>query len=291
MSDQQHGPPPDPSEQVGPPTCPRHPDRVSYVRCQRCGRPACPECQRPAAVGVHCVDCVREAQARTPQPRTAFGAPLRGGRPVVTLTLIGLCVVSYVLQRVPGTGWADLLVFSPVLGGLEPYRFLTTAFLHSTAIYHILFNMYALWITGSWLEPALGRWRFAALYLVSALGGSVAITLLATPWTLAWITPVVGASGAVFGLFGALLVVLRRLGRNAGPIVAILAINGVIGFVVPNISWEAHLGGLLTGAALGAAFAYAPKGRRTLVSVIAVVAVTAVLVALAVATYATAAAP
>ncbi len=271
------------------PVCPRHPDRVSYVRCQRCGRPACPECQRPAAVGVHCVDCVREASRTVAQPRTAFGAPLRAGRPVVTLTLIGLCVVSYVLQMTVGSAWTGRLIFAPVIGDLEPWRFLTAAFLHDTGmILHIAFNMYALWILGQNLELALGRWRFIALYLLSAVGGTVTVTLLAAPTVAGgWTTGVVGASGAVFGLFGAILVVLRRLGRSAQPIVVILVINAVIGFVVPGISWQSHLGGLLTGAALGAAYAYAPKGRRLEVGIGATVLVGVVLVALAVLKYAT----
>ena len=160
------------------PVCPRHPDRVSYVRCQRCGRPACPDCQLPAAVGVHCVDCVREANRSAPQARTAFGAPLSEARPVVTYTLIALSVVSFLLQMTLGTGrdnpWTSALIFAPFLGETEPWRMLTTAFLHSTGmLLHIGFNMYALWIVGQALEPALGRWRFISLYLLSALGGSV----------------------------------------------------------------------------------------------------------------------
>ncbi len=271
-----------------PPVCPRHPDRVSYVRCQRCGRPACPECQRPAAVGVHCVDCVREASRTAPQQRSVLGGRLRpGARPVVTLSLIAACVLSYVVQLAVGDAWTLRWIFWPAGAELEPWRFLTAAFLHSSWVLHIAFNMYALWIVGQWLEPALGRWRFAALYLLSALGGSVMVLLLASPAPGGgWYQGVVGASGAVFGLFGAVLVVLRRLGRSAGPIVTILLINGVIGFVVPGISWESHLGGLVVGAALGAAFAYAPRRRRMLVSGVAVGLAAVVLVALAVLRYA-----
>lgn len=267
--------------------CPRHPDRVAYVRCQRCGRPACPECQRTAAVGVHCVDCVREHARTAPVPRTAFGAPLRGGRPVVTLSLVGLCVASFLLQLTVGGPWTEAWIFAPFLGASEPWRFLTAAFLHSPSLLlHILFNMYALWMLGQVLEPALGRWRFLTLYLLSAVGGSVMVTALA-PLTGGWFQLVVGASGAVFGLFGALLVVLRRTGRSARGIVVLLVINGVLGFVVPNIAWEAHLGGLLVGMALGAAFAYAPRDRRTLLGVGASVLVAVVLVAVTLATYAT----
>ena len=228
------------------------------------------------------MDCVREASRTAPQARTALGAPLSQARPVVTYTLIGLSVVSFLLQLTLGSGrdnpWTSALIYAPFLGEVEPWRMLTTAFLHdSRMLLHIGFNMYALWIVGQSLEPMLGRWRFIALYLVSALGGSVMVTLLASPTDVRWITGVVGASGAVFGLFGAILVVLRRMGRSAQPIVAILLINGVLGFVVPNIAWEAHLGGLLVGGLLGFAYAYAPRTRRLEVGIAATVGVVLLL--------------
>ena len=229
------------------PVCPRHPDRVSYVSCQRCGRPVCPECQRPAAVGVQCVDCVRESARTTRMPRTQLGGRVTDGRPLVTLTIIGACVAVWLLQQVVPS-LTDQYAFVPRLGEAEPYRFLTAAFLHGP-IFHIGFNMYALWVLGSYLEPLLGRSRFAALYLVSAVGGSVGYLLLASPTVLpsqGWWGPSVGASGAVFGLFGALLVLNRRLGRPTGGIWVILLINAAIGFT-PGIAWQAHLGGFVTG--------------------------------------------
>ncbi len=259
------------------PTCPRHPDRVSYVRCQRCGRPACPECSVQASVGVQCVDCVREAQRTAPVHRTALGAPLRTGRPVVTYTIIALCLVSYVLQ-LSVDGWTGRLAFSPFTGELEPWRFVTAAFLHSTQIFHVALNMYALWIVGPYLENLLGRARFISLYLLSAIGGHVAVVLLADPLSASWFTGTVGASGAVFGLFGAIFVVMRRMGQEARGMLVIIGLNLVVGFVVPNISWQGHLGGLVTGAVLGAAYAFAPRERRTLVSITATVAVAVLLV-------------
>lgn len=259
------------------PTCPRHPDRVSYVRCQRCGRPACPECSVQASVGVQCVDCVREAQRTAPVHRTALGAPLRTGRPVVTYTIIALCLVSYVLQ-LSVDGWTGRLAFSPFTGELEPWRFVTAAFLHSTQIFHVALNMYALWIVGPYLENLLGRARFISLYLLSAIGGHVAVVLLADPLSASWFTGTVGASGAVFGLFGAIFVVMRRMGQEARGMLVIIGLNLVVGFVVPNISWQGHLGGLVTGAVLGAAYAFAPRERRTIVSITATVAVAVLLV-------------
>jgi membrane associated rhomboid family serine protease len=266
----------EPSSYQPEPVCPRHPERVAYVRCQRCGRPTCPECQRPAAVGIQCVDCVREGQKSMRIPRTQFGARVTaGGRPLVTQAIIVICVVVWLVQTVSPRVTSQL-AFVPVLGVTEPWRLLTAAFAHSPGSpLHILFNMYALWVIGQYLEPMLGRVRFAILYLISALGGSVGYLLLASPPALpltqdgiassSWITPVVGASGAVFGLFGALLVLNRHLGRSSGPMFGVLAINAVLGFVVPGIAWQAHLGGLLTGVALAAVItATAPQARRKL---------------------------
>ena len=249
------------------PVCPRHSDRVSYVRCQRCSRPTCPECQRPAAVGIQCVDCVREGQKSIRMPRTQFGAKVtQGDRPVVTLTIIVICVALWLLQQASPIVGQDL-DFSPSLGRAEPWRFLTSAFLHGP-LYHIMFNMYALWVVGQYLEPLLGRLRFATLYLVSAVGGSIGYLWLTSPQinlasgTYSWVATV-GASGAVFGLFGAMLVLNRHLGRSSAGIAVVILINGVIGFIYPGIAWQAHLGGLITGVVVaGVITATASQSRR-----------------------------
>ncbi|KNC19443.1 protease [Arthrobacter sp. RIT-PI-e] len=246
------------------PVCPRHPDRVSYVRCQRCERPACAECQRPAAVGFQCVDCVREQAANAPVHRNVFGGVARGGTPKVTYTLIGLCALVYLFQLVVPSV-TQLFSYAPVFtagaGGVipaEPWRMVTAAFLHSQGSFvHIAFNMYALFILGRVLEPAMGRARFLALYLISAVAGSVGVLLLSSP-----LQYVVGASGAVFGLFGALLIVQRKRGGDIRQIVVLLVINAVLGFVVPGIAWQAHVGGFVAGAACAAVIAYAPSGER-----------------------------
>ena len=258
-------------DQVAPPVCPRHPDRVSYVRCQRCARPTCPECQRAAAVGVQCVDCVREQASTVPSARTVFGGRVTD-RPVVSITIVVICVLVWIAQRGARNLTFDI-AFVPVLGESEPWRFLTSAFAHDqNSIMHIGFNMLALWVVGAqYLEPLLGRLRYAALYLISAVGGSVFFLLLAQPpsgpvetWNDlgSWGTPAVGASGAVFGLFGALLVLNRKLGRSSAGMYATIVINAVIGFVVPGIAWQAHLGGLLTGAAIAGVIAATSTRER-----------------------------
>lgn len=236
-------------------------------------------------MGVQCVDCVRDAARTTRSPGAVFGSGPAGERPVVTLTLVGVNLVSFVLQyAVPG--WTERWLFWPAGGAIEPWRFLSAAFLHSTgSLLHILFNMIALWTVGPYLEATLGRARYVTLYVGAAIGGSVGSVVLA-PVVGGWNTASLGASGAVFGLFGAVLVVLRRLGRSAGGMVGVIVLNLAIPFFVPGIAWQAHLGGLVVGAALGAAYAYAPRARRTAVSVAASVLVGAVLVLASVLTYA-----
>lgn len=252
--------------------CYRHPDRQSFVLCQRCLRTICPECQTPAPVGVICPDCMREQQrAQTPAQRKAqrsWGrgpvATVRAGRPLVTYWLIGITVGVFILQWIPGLNVTNLLLFagpyvdptSQLAAPFQPWRLITGAFVHSTGgFWHIALNMLALWMLGRTLEPLLGRGRFLALYLMSALGGSVAVALIAP------FQPVVGASGAVFGLLGALLVIGRHLGANLKGIIIVLGINLVIGFIPGfQIAWQAHIGGLAIGALIG--LVYARTRRR-----------------------------
>lgn len=275
----------EPSAQV--PVCPRHPDRPSYVSCQRCGRPACPECQRAAAVGFQCVDCVNETKRSTPTVRSVYGGAVATGKPLATFSIIAACALLYVLQWVvPNDAVYQTLGYSniyaqPQLGLFEPWRMLTSAFLHSQGfILHIVLNMYMLWIFGQALEPLLGRVRFLAVYLLSAFGGSVGYLLL-TPLYVPGqpIYGVVGASGAIFGLFGAMLLVQRQRGGDTRQLWILIAINGAIGFLVPQIAWQAHLGGLVTGGLAAAVIAYAPRGpRRGLVQAAGLVGVLALLI-------------
>ncbi|GAB2678149.1 rhomboid family intramembrane serine protease [Thalassiella azotivora] len=276
---------PDPAAAPGVPYCPRHPGRESYVRCQRCERPVCPECQRQAAVGVQCVDCVRDAARSAPRTVTALGGRQHDGRPVVTWSIMGLCVVAYLAQLVV-PGFTERFMLVPAWSSAEPWRLLTSAFLHSDGWpLHILFNLYAVYLLGPYLEELLGRTRFLVTYLLSALGGSAAFVLIAGSVQSGpggpFLTSAVGASGAVFGLFGALVVVQRRLGRRLGQIAVVLGLNLVLGFVVPRIAWEAHLGGLLVGVACAAALAYVPAGPRRRVLQVAGLVVVGVLVAAA----------
>jgi membrane associated rhomboid family serine protease len=241
----------------------RHPDRATALSCTRCERAACTECLREASVGYQCVDCVAQGRRGTRRAVTVAGAR-PGGRPVVTPALIVLNVAVFAWTVLTSGSlaanytaplfreWA--LVPGLVAAG-EWWRVLTAGFLHFGPI-HLLFNMLALWVIGRDIEPALGRGRFLAVYLVSLLGGSAAVMLLTAP-----AANVAGASGAVFGLMGALAVLLRRLRVPMGQVTGLIVVNLVITFLIPGISVAGHLGGLAVGAAATAALVYAP-GRR-----------------------------
>lgn len=225
------------------PVCPRHPDRPAYVRCSRCGRPVCSSCQVQAPVGVQCVDCVHQAQQAAGGARRGGGAGLfpRAGVLPVTWGIIGVCVVVFLLQVVTGDRITAQLAYHPALTAVQPWRMLTSAFVHGS-LTHLLLNMYSLYIVGQALEPRLGSWRYAVVFALSVLGGSAAVYLL-SPGT--W---VVGASGGIFGLFGAFFAWTRFRGGETGGLVVLIAVNLVFGFVVPGISWQAHVGGLIVGA-------------------------------------------
>jgi len=267
--------------QAAPPVCYRHPGRPTYVSCVRCGRPACPDCLRPAAVGHQCLDCIRSGNKDSRVARGRFG-----GRPTtdakVTWTLVALNIACYIAELAyPNFVGDGLLVgrFGPYgIADGQWYRLITSAFLHQQlgsglGILHIAFNMWALIIVGPPLERVLGRLRFLAVYLVSALGGSALYYLIAPAQAEA-----LGASGAIFGLFGAYFVMARRLRVDSRQILFLIVLNLVIGFVVPNIGWQAHVGGLIAGAALAAAYAYAPRQNRTLIQLAATAGIVALII-------------
>ena len=253
--------------------CVRHPDRATRLACSRCGRPACPDCLREASVGYHCVDCVAAA-VPTRAPRRAAGT-----RSLVVPTLVALNLAVFAWTVVQARSLLDnadaalfrewALVPTAVADG-EWWRLVTAGFLHIGPL-HIAFNMYALWVLGRDLEIVLGRGRFLALYLVSLLGGSAAVVLFADPDQY-----VAGASGAVFGLMSGLLLVLVRLRRPYGQVVAIIVLNLVITQVVPGISMAGHVGGLVVGGVAAAALVFT---KRPLVQAGALLLLTAALLA------------
>ncbi|MEU5978139.1 rhomboid family intramembrane serine protease [Streptomyces sp. NPDC047315] len=274
----------------GLPSCYRHPGRETGISCTRCERPICPECMISASVGFQCPECVRSGSGTghgpaANQPRTIAGGTVVADSFLVTKVLIGINLAVFVAVLALGDRFVDELsligyAYNPQLGevvGLadgEWYRLVTSMFLHQE-LSHIAFNMLALWFLGRMVEPALGRGRFLALYLLSGLGGDVFVYLLNAPNQAT-----IGASGAIFGLVGAFAVLLRRMKLDMGPVVLIILFSVVLTFVRPGeISWQAHLGGLLTGGLLALGMVYAPRERRTLVQVVVMAAVAVAIVA------------
>ncbi|RZS56249.1 membrane associated rhomboid family serine protease [Microcella putealis] len=258
-----------------PNVCYRHSDRRSFVLCQRCGRTVCGECQTPAPVGVRCPECMAEAAAAMPRQKSPLLRAVRRGSstPVVTYTILGLTLGVFILQFATQGTVTRALGYAPPLSLIEPWRMLTVSLVHSSGIFHILFNMYALFVLGPLLEQLVGRWRFAVTYILSTLAGSIAVL---------WLAPasfVVGASGAIFGLFGAFFVIQRRLGGNTAQLMVILGINLALGFFLPNISWQAHVGGLIGGAIVALIFVRTRRRQQTPLQIALLGAFAALLVA------------
>ncbi|WP_320069011.1 rhomboid family intramembrane serine protease [Micromonospora sp. RTGN7] len=287
------------------PVCFRHPGRETYVRCTRCDRPICPDCMRDASVGHQCPECVNEGRRSVRPTRTAFGGGTVGRHGYVTKALIGLNVLLMLLSiasdrggdaAAGGSGFGGLMGGSTPLtdwgsvlgqamfpdGGVhgiaqgEWYRLVTAMFLHYGVV-HLLLNMWALWVLGRSLEANLGPLRFAALYLVAGLGGNVAAYVFS-----AENAATAGASTAIFGLFAALIVIERRMGRSISSVLPILVINLVFTLTVPGISIPGHLGGLVTGAMVALLLAYAPRSRRGLIQGAGTVLVLVALLGIAV---------
>jgi membrane associated rhomboid family serine protease len=228
-----------------------------------------------ASVGFQCPDCVRRGPGTghapsAARPRTLAGGTVTADQHLVTKVLIGINLAVFLLQLSLGDsftnrfellGRASYTGYSPLQGVAEGqwYRLLTAMFLHGSYV-HILFNMLGLWWLGGPLEAALGRARYLSLYLVSGLAGSALSYLLAAPNQ-----PSLGASGAIFGLFGATAVLVRRLNYDMRPVIALLVINLIFTFGWSNIAWQAHIGGLVAGVVIGYGMVHAPRERRALV--------------------------
>jgi membrane associated rhomboid family serine protease len=241
------------------PTCYRHKDRETYVRCTRCDRPICPDCMNTASVGFQCPECVREGNKTVRQARTVFGGRA-GADANVTKVLIGICVVAFVGQLASSAFTSDFEMDGGSVAYLgDYYRMLTSAFLHAPSFpLHIAFNMYALLMFGTQVERLLGGARYAVLYLVAALGGSVGTLLFLSPYT-----PSLGASGAVFGLFGAYFVMARKLRADTSQLVLLIGFNLVIGIAGrAYINNYAHLGGLIAGGAVAFVYTRVPRGKN-----------------------------
>jgi membrane associated rhomboid family serine protease len=283
--------------------CYRHPGRETGVRCANCGRPICHECMVPAAVGFRCPDCMAEQRRGAGRPRVVTRQQTRSrwqssgvmgqARGLsVTKVLIAINVAVFLVEV--ATGALSSILEQVRLGGLVPayvainheyWRMFTVMFLHES-FFHILFNMVALWFLGEYTEAILGHVKFLVLYLVTGLAGSVLIVLLAAPLGVT-----VGASGAIFGVFGA-LIAYAFLNRHRdymaramfGQLMFWLALNVVLGLTEKGLSWQGHVGGFVTGIVLMCLYSMfgrkSPGGRFTGTDIAVTVAVIAVLVVL-----------
>jgi membrane associated rhomboid family serine protease len=242
--------------------CYRHTNTETAVACSACGRPICPDCMVFAAVGIKCPECAGRASGAQRTARRIGTAAGQGTGSIVTKTLIGLNVAIYVVQLAQantlegdrGPIFENGVLFGPFLADGEWWRLMTSAFLHASPI-HILFNMLMLWWFGAPLEAMLGRARFIGIYFVSILAGAAG-ALLVSPTSA-----VVGASGAVFGILGAGLILERnRIQVFGGSALLVVGFNLVLSFILSYVSLGGHLGGLAGGAA--AMLALTQFGRR-----------------------------
>jgi membrane associated rhomboid family serine protease len=269
--------------------CYKHPGRETGVSCSSCGRPICPDCMTPTSVGMRCPDC---AGQRTETRRM----PTRGLRPAqglsATNVLIAINVVVFLAEVATGvtlggsdSGWVYThgALFGPLMshGYHQYWRLLSAGFLHASLI-HIALNMLSLWFVGRVLEPAINRTNFLAVYFAALLAGSFG-SLLFEPQV-----PSLGASTAIFGIFGALIVVAYRRGIPIwqSGLAPILLLNLFFTFTAANISVGGHLGGLVAGVIGGFAITDLAERRRRpgfAVAVCAVIAVLSVLGAILVA--------
>lgn len=266
----------DPTSSVdGPVSCYRHPGRETAIRCVRCDRPICTDCMVSASVGFQCPDCVRQGSGTghhpaAARPRTLAGGTIAADPRLITKILLGINAAvflavlanSALINDLELLGRANFYYGGPPEGVAEGqwYRLVTSMFLHE-AVWHFAFNMLGLWWLGGPLEAMLGRARYLALYLLSGLAGGAL-----TYWLAAPNQPSLGASGAIFGLLGATVVLMRRLNYDMRPVFMILAINLVITFNPwGGIAWQAHVGGLVAGALIAIGMVHAPRERRNLV--------------------------
>jgi membrane associated rhomboid family serine protease len=221
---------------------------------------------RPASVGFQCPDDAHEGAKSIRQPRTSVGAVVGAGKPVVTYVLIALNLLIYFICAAQAQSFADpsraslfgdwQMVPAFVHYNHDYYRLISSAFLHYSPM-HIAANMLSLFIIGPPLERLLGRWRFSAIYLLSGFGGGVAIYL----WGNA-LGPVAGASGAIFGLFGACLIMVRRLGLDLMWLASTVVLNFVLTFSLAGISRLGHLGGFVTGVVAALAVGGLPSVQK-----------------------------
>lgn len=289
---------------VGVPTCYRHPDRETWIRCQRCEKPICPDCMRDAAVGFQCPDCVAEGRKSVRQAKTAYGGVISANPGATSIALIGINVLVWLAIVASGGNDSPVLAWLSVhlwgicqdgdaqfytteaicrtgsatswIPGLDEgawWQLVTGSFVHVEP-WHIGMNMLALWSLGPLVERLVGRVRYVALYLLASVASGLAVYWLAGEYSIT-----VGASGAIFGLLGASLVAGWKAGADLSVFRTTIILAVVIS-IIPGVSWQGHLGGFVGGALAAAVLAFAPRGQhRTTVQVIGLAALGVLMLA------------
>lgn len=289
---------------VGVPTCYRHSDRETYIRCQRCERPICPDCMRDASVGFQCPDCVAEGQRSVRQAKTAYGGAISYNPGVTSAVLIAINVAVWVAIVATGGGssvfadWLSVHLWGICVDGNASFyttqqicdagtsaswvpglregawwQLVSGSFVHIQP-WHIAMNMIALWQLGPLVERLVGRVRLVVLYLLASASSALAVYWLADEFSGA-----VGASGAIFGLLAAILVAGWKSGADLS-VFRTTIILAVIISLVPGVSWQGHLGGFVGGGLAAAILAFAPRGEhRTLIQAAGLAALAAVVLA------------
>ena len=240
-------------------TCYRHSDRETGVSCSNCGRPICPDCMTPTSVGMRCPECTKQT--------TKTVRPFARQDPALTYVFMGICVAVFIAELATGGTFGEArtseaaiegAVSKGLVGDGEVWRILTAGFLHAD-ITHLLFNGLSLYFLGTMLEPEMGRVRFGIVFVVSILAGSLGIIALDPNGGG------LGASGGVFGLMGAGLMLMWGRGFSINPmengLALWLGLNLFLSFR-PGISLAGHLGGLAGGALVALVlFVLAPQLR------------------------------
>ncbi len=282
-------PPPVEGTDAHTPTCYRHPQRETWIACQRCDRPICPDCMQEASVGFQCPECVAAGAKSVRSAQGPYGGARSVNPQLTSIVLIGINALVWVAITLSPNGRLGALLSQSPLGICSPegdpqryfpgveksaclgevewfpgivtgawWQPLTSVFAHE-AIWHVAMNMFALYLLGPHVERVFGRARFLAVYLVAGLTGSLAAFWLSDPQG-----SVLGASGAIWGLMGAMFVVARRVGADTSWLVQMIGLNVVITVVgAAFISWQGHLGGLVGGAAAAAVLVAVPRENRT----------------------------
>ncbi|MBB1483126.1 rhomboid family intramembrane serine protease [Tessaracoccus sp. MC1865] len=243
------------------PVCYRHPNEPTRISCQRCGRPICPQCMVPGSVGFQCPECVQQGMQQTRQHALPYGGERTSNPKTTSMVLVGINAAIWILLLLTGGYDGEPMGYVALTPAIAAYygewwQLLTSGFAH-VELWHFGFNMLVLYLLGPNVEQIVGRWKFLAIYLISLLGGSASVMLFSNP-----LGSTLGASGAIYGLLGAVLLLAIKHKGDVRGILTWIGINVAVSFLWANVSWQGHLGGLVGGVVATAVVLYLPRSAR-----------------------------